>query len=100
MFSIRKFFWNTKEIDWSYKWKTKKKDWRCSWKTNHDFKNFTDKKLNTFGSLFPKDALTIEARDWIEKTKEIEQEINRGDLIYKTGNKKKEWSTWFWKKLK
>ena len=50
----------------------------------------TDKELKSFGSLFQKDVLTIETREWVEKTKKMEQEINRDDLIYKTGNKKKE----------
>ena len=49
----------------------------------------TDKELKSFGSLFQKDVLTIETREWVEKTKKMEQEINRDDLIYKTGNKKK-----------
>ena len=50
----------------------------------------TDKELKSFGSLFQKDVLTIETREWVEKTKKMEQEINRDDWIYKTGNKKKE----------
>ena len=69
MFSFRKIFSNTKENDWNYN---------------------TDKELKSFGSLFQKDVLTIETREWVEKTKKMEQEINRDDLIYKTGNKKKE----------
>ena len=33
-----------------------------------------------------KDFLAEEARDELNKMKEIEQEINRDNLIYKTGN--------------
>ena len=50
----------------------------------------TDKELKSFGKKKKKDVLTIETREWVEKTKKMEQEINRDDVIYKTGNKKKE----------
>ena len=39
--------------------------------------------------MFSKGFLTTEAKDHFEKTKKIEQEINKDDLVYKAGNKKK-----------
>ena len=39
--------------------------------------------------LFSKDALVTEAKDELTKIKEIEQEVNRNDLIYEINNKKK-----------
>ena len=48
-----------------------------------------DQQFKSSSGLFSKDFLTVKARDKLNKTKKIEQEINRDHLIYKTGNKKK-----------
>ena len=42
----------------------------------------------SISNLFSKDFLAGETRDELNKIKEIEQQINRDDLIFKTGNKK------------
>ena len=47
----------------------------------------TDKKSNT--TLFSKDVLTEEAMYQSIKITKIKKEINRNDLIHKTGNRKK-----------
>ena len=46
-------------------------------------------QLKTVVSLFLKDFLNAEDKYELEKFKKIQQEINRDDLIYQTGNKKK-----------
>ena len=48
-----------------------------------------DQQFKSSSGLFSKDFLTVKAGDKLNKTKKIEQEINRDHLIYKTGNKKK-----------
>ena len=40
--------------------------------------------------MFPKDFRNIEATDELNKIVETEKKLNRDDLIYKTGNKKKD----------
>ena len=47
-----------------------------------------DQQLKSFSDLFSNDFSTTAARDEIEKIKKIEQQTNRDDLIYKTGNEK------------
>ena len=44
----------------------------------------------SIASLISKDFLNEEATYELTKTVEIENKLNRDDLIYKTGNKKKE----------
>ena len=58
-----------------------------------------DQNLKSFGDLFSKDFFTIEARDEIEKSINIEQEVNRDYLYYKTGKKKKS-KTYYLQKFK
>ena len=50
---------------------------------------YTDQQFKSTGELFSKNILTAEATGELEKIKNIEQKINRDDLIYKTGTKKK-----------
>ena len=40
--------------------------------------------------MFPKDFRNVEATDELNKIVEMEKKLNRDDLIYKTGNKKKD----------
>ena len=58
-----------------------------------------DQNLKSFGDLFSKDFFTIETRDEIEKSINIEQEVNRDYLFYKTGKKKKS-KTYYLQKFK
>ena len=59
----------------------------------------TDRKLKSMSNLFLKEFLVGEARVDLNKIKEIEKEINRDDLIYKTSNHKK-YKRYDFKKLK
>ena len=48
-----------------------------------------DQWLKPIGDLFSTNILTIESKDYIEKIKNIGQEIHRDDLIDKTSTKEK-----------
>ena len=45
-----------------------------------------DQQLKSIGNLFPKDFLTVGSKYQLVKIKKIEREINRNNLIHKTGN--------------
>ena len=53
-------------------------------------KTFLDANQKSIASLISKDFLNEEATYELTKIVEIENKLNRDDLIYKTGNKKKE----------
>ena len=53
-------------------------------------KKVLDANQKSIASLISKDFLNEEATYELSKIVEIENKLNRDDLIYKTGNKKKE----------
>ena len=53
-------------------------------------KKFSDTDGTSIASLFSKDFLNKEATYELNKIVEKENKLNRNDLIYKTGNKKKD----------
>ena len=53
-------------------------------------KKVLDANQKSIASLISKDFLNEEATYELTKIVEIENKLNRDDLIYKTGNKKKE----------
>ena len=53
-------------------------------------KNFLATDGKSIASLFLKDFLNKEATYELNKIVEKENKLNRNDLIYKTGNKKKD----------
>ena len=53
-------------------------------------KTFLDANQKSIASLISKDFLNEEATYELSKIVEIENKLNRDDLFYKTGNKKKE----------
>ena len=55
---------------------------------------FFDTNQKSIASLFSKNSLNEEARYELIKIVEIENKLNRDDLIYKTVNKKKEKKTY------
>ena len=52
----------------------------------------------SIATLFSKDFLTEEATQKLKRIAEIENKLNRDDLINKTGNKKKDKHIIFWKR--
>ena len=56
---------------------------------NRAEKQFLDTNQKSITSFFSKDFLNEEARYELNKIVEIEIKLNRGDLIYKTSNKKR-----------
>ena len=52
-------------------------------------KKLLDTDQRSIASLFSKDFLNEEATHELNKIVEMENKVNRDDLIYKTGNKKK-----------
>ena len=57
-------------------------------------------KIKTNEQFIFKNFLAAEAIDELNKTKKIEQEINRDDLTHITGNKKKSSKRYYLKSLK
>ena len=70
-------------------------NWRPSGKTNKSTWSQSQKELlntdqKSIASLFPKDYINGEASYDLSKIIEMENKLNRDNLIYKTGNKKKD----------
>ena len=76
-------------------WKTKKRDEQqreneIKALESRVEKNFLDTDQKSFASLFSKDFLNEEAKYEVNKDVEMENKLDRNDLIYKTGTKTKD----------
>ena len=85
MFSFIKVFWKTNKNNSKRRKKINKSDPKQIQKIVFRHKS----KINwPIASLFSKDFLTEEAKYELNKIVEMENKLNRNDLIYKTGSKK------------
>ena len=75
---------NIEYSNWIYSWKIYKNNWKWSWKINLKY------RIKSISNLISNNFLFEEPIYELNKLIEMEQNINRDDLIYQIGNEKKD----------